>query len=74
MNGVQPRRAVAPFGVQPATLLGAATGFTGTRLIAALAILLSMSLAAAMGEVINRDGIIYVRSAQAFLDSGGFAG
>jgi len=47
-----------------------ACSMTGTRVLGAAAILLSMALAASMGEVINRDGIIYVRSAQTFLDVG----
>lgn len=40
------------------------------RRLAAIAVLISIAFAAAMGEVINRDGVLYVRTAQAFLDGG----
>lgn len=47
-----------------------AASLTGARVLAATAILIAMGLLAAMGEVINRDGALYVRSAQAFLEGG----
>lgn len=40
------------------------------RAIAALVVLISVLLGVLMGEVINRDGILYVSAAQAFLDGG----
>jgi hypothetical protein len=42
----------------------------GVRRLAAVAVLISMAFAMAMGEIINRDGVIYVRAAQAFVDRG----
>lgn len=62
--------APSPATLQRSRILSQLTSLRGTRLVAAAAILLSMTLAAMMGEVINRDGIIYVRAAQAFLDGG----
>ncbi|ATE62296.1 hypothetical protein [Thauera sinica] len=52
-----------------AALRWAAT-LTGTRVLTALVILVAMALLAAMGEVINRDGTLFVRTAEAFLDGG----
>ena len=47
-----------------------ATTLAGTRILTATVILSAMALLAAMGEVINRDGTLFVRTAQAFLDDG----
>jgi len=42
----------------------------GTRSLALLLMLLSFAIASFMGEVINRDGILYIHTARAFLDGG----
>jgi hypothetical protein len=46
------------------------TDLNTVRKLAALAVLLTIAIAMSMGEVINRDGIIYVSAAQAFLEGG----
>jgi hypothetical protein len=46
------------------------TDLNTVRKLAALTVLLTVAIAMSMGEVINRDGIIYVSAAQAFLDGG----
>lgn len=60
-------------GGKPGAIRASLDSLTGVRRLAATAVMVSMIIAAAMGEIINRDGVIYVRTAQAFLD-GGLAG
>lgn len=43
---------------------------SGTRWLAAVAVVTSMLFAEAVGAIINRDGIVYLRAATAFLDGG----
>ncbi|CAH1746848.1 conserved membrane protein of unknown function [Thauera humireducens] len=69
-NSIGPSHRSIFAGLSPASIRAWSTSLTGTRLLGAVALLLSMMLAASMGEIINRDGIIYVRAAQAFLDDG----
>lgn len=40
------------------------------RIVAAVAVLVSVAFTASMGEVINRDGITYILTARAFLEGG----
>jgi hypothetical protein len=40
------------------------------RILSALVVMVTVAIGMSMGEVINRDGIIYVNAAQAFLDGG----
>ncbi|MEJ2609254.1 MAG: hypothetical protein P8179_04000 [Candidatus Thiodiazotropha sp.] len=46
------------------------TSLNGVRLWAAMMVLLAIALGILNGEVINRDGILYINTAQAFLDNG----
>jgi hypothetical protein len=40
------------------------------RILSALVVIITVTIGMSMGEVINRDGIVYVNAAQAFLDGG----
>lgn len=51
-------------------LLSLLSSRNGVRVWAALLVLLAATLGILNGEVINRDGILYVSTAQAFLDGG----
>jgi hypothetical protein len=56
--------------LQRRPLLGLPTSQKSVRIWAALLVLLAAGLGILNGEVINRDGIVYVTTAQTFLDGG----